>query len=74
MMGKQRAATDERLYNKEQYQLLIAERRRLQSLVALCDKAEACGIDVSTYRAMRDEIDKQLEAIQTHFMTPAPTY
>lgn len=60
------------LYDKEQYKLLIAERRRLNNLIATLDKAAACGIDCTMYRQMRDDIDKQLEAIQTHFMTPPP--
>lgn len=60
------------LYSHEQYKLLIAERRRLNDLIGTLDRASACGIDCTAYRQMRDEIDKQLEAIQTHFMTPPP--
>lgn len=60
------------LYDKEQYKLLIAERKRLNDLITILDKAAACGIDCTMYRQLRDDIDKQLEAIQTHFMNPPP--
>lgn len=60
------------LFDREQYKLLIAERKRLNNLIGTLDKAAACGIDCTMYRQMRDDIDKQLEAIQTHFMTPPP--
>lgn len=70
-MPKGSIHTDQ-LYDKEQHKLLLQERRRLNDLIQTLDKASACGIDCTMYRQMRDEIDKQLEAIQVNFMTPAP--
>lgn len=72
-MGKKAAVQQQSgLYTRGDYELLLQERRRLNDLIHTLDKAEACGIDCVMYRQMRDEIDKQLEAIQTHFMSPPP--
>lgn len=62
------------LYSRADYDLLIAERRRLNDLIGHLDKMEACGIDCTLHRQMRSDIDKQLEAIQQNFMNPPPQY
>jgi hypothetical protein len=61
------------LFTKQHYEMLISERRKLNDLIGTLDRAEQCGVDCATYRAMRTDIDNQLAAIQQHFMTPAPT-
>lgn len=71
-MAKSKSVQQQGLYTKADYQLLINERRNLNDLIAIMDKAEQCGVDVSVYRQMRQDIDNQLAAIHTHFMTPAP--
>jgi hypothetical protein len=60
------------LFTRQDYETLRRERRRLNDLIEMCDRAEACGIDVGIYRTMRSEIDGQLSAIETHFMSPPP--
>ena len=61
------------LFTKQHYDMLITERRKLNDLIGTLDKAEACGVNCDTYRAMRNDIDNQLAQIQQHFMTPTPT-
>lgn len=73
MAGKIKTVADAGIYSKSDYDLLIKERRRLNDLIVTLDKLQACGVECATYREMRDNIDKQLAAIQQHFMTPAPT-
>ena len=69
-MAKTARMQEGQLYNQEQVQLLLQERRRLNELIGTLDRAAACGIDCTMYRQMRDEIDKQLEAIYQNFMAP----
>jgi len=70
-MARQRASTDA-LFTKDDYKLLIETRRALNDLIVKCDKAEQCGVNVAVWRQQREDLDKQLAAIQQLFMTPAP--
>lgn len=60
------------LFDGNDYRMLLEARRRLNGLIDMLDKAQACGINCDTLRAMRASIDQQLEQIQHHFMTPPP--
>lgn len=60
------------MFTKADYETLINARRQLNDLIVTLDKAEACGVNCAVWRAQRDDLDKQLAAIQTHFMTPPP--
>ena len=60
------------LFSRKDYETLRFERRRLNDLLSLFDKAEQCGVGCQHYREMRDELDRQLEKIELHFMTPPP--
>jgi hypothetical protein len=61
------------LFTHADYKALMEARRRLNEQIQVHDKAQACGINCDALRGIRDNIDKQLEAIQHHFMTPPPT-
>lgn len=65
MQPKQNA---EHLFNQADYASLRTARQQLNNLVAVLDKAQACGVDVSMYRSMRQDIDDQLAQIEQHFM------
>lgn len=71
-MAKTKSVQQSGLFNRDHYQMLISERRNLNELIGTLDKAQQCGIDCAMYRQMRQDIDKQLEAIHQHFMTPPP--
>jgi hypothetical protein len=70
-MGKQRTQKSG-IYTAQDYEILKRERRRLNDMIGLMDRAEACGVSCDTFRAMRDSLDQQLAAIEVNFMTPAP--
>lgn len=72
-MAKKQIQPVTSIFTRAHYDTLVAERRRLGDLVQTLDKAEQCGIECAMYRQMRDEIDRQLAAIQQHFMTPPPS-
>lgn len=61
------------MFDRQKYEQLIRARRELNQMIGDIDKAEACGVQCAVLRQQRDDLDKQLEAIQLHFMTPAPT-
>lgn len=67
-------ASPEGLFNKQHYETLIKARRLANELLPVMDKAESCGVDCSTWRAQLAQADADLANIQTHFMTPAPSY
>jgi len=62
------------MFSKADYENLVRTRRNLNEMITTLDKAQACGVDCAVYRQQRDDLDKQLEQIQLHFMTPPPTY
>ena len=70
-MARARAA-ESGMFTKADYETLVAERRRLNDLITTMDKAEACGVSCAVFRQQVADIDAQLQAIQTHFMTPPP--
>lgn len=71
-MARKQRPEDNPVFNRQDYELLRRERRRLADLIGTLDKAEACGIACDTFRGMRQQIDDQLAAIEQHFMTPVP--
>lgn len=73
-MAKRKSDMPTGLFTRQHYELLVSERRKLNDLIATLDKAEQCGVNCDTYRAMRNDIDRQLEQIHQHFMTPPPSY
>lgn len=64
--------SDDALFTKADYNTLRLHRRKMNDLLHMIDKAEACGIACDFIRQQRDAVDKQLEAIEQHFMTPPP--
>jgi hypothetical protein len=62
------------IFTKADYEALVRTRRSLNDMITTFDKAEACGVDCAVYRQQNSDLDKQLEMIHTHFMTPPPTY
>jgi len=57
-------------FTSDDYTRLREARHTLANLIGECDRAAACGIDVTDLRRARDEIDQQLSAIERHYMTP----
>lgn len=64
---------EQSIFTKDDYKTLIDTRRLLNSLITTMDKAEQCGVNCAIWRQQRDDLDKQLEMIQMHFMTPPPS-
>lgn len=59
------------LFTDEDYRQLREHRHALNKLVLECDKARACGIDVTELARVRDDVDRQLAAIEQHYMSPS---
>ena len=72
-MAKKQPHSDT-IFSKQDYENLIRTRRNLNEMISTLDKAQACGVECAVFRQQRDDLDKQLESIQQHFMTPPPTY
>ena len=71
-MARNQMVTTESLFTKQDYEQLRIHRRKMNDLLNFLDKATACGIACDFIRGQRDEVDAQLAAIETHFMTPPP--
>ena len=71
-MAKRGVVAEPGLFTRADYEVLMRERRRLNDLIAVLDKAQACGVECSAFREMRNKIDEQLSMIQAHFMNPIP--
>jgi hypothetical protein len=61
------------IFSQADYKTLIDTRRLLNDLIVTMDKAESCGLNCAVWRQQRADLDKQLEMIQQHFMTPPPS-
>ena len=72
-MSRKKSDMPSGLFTREHYDTLHTERRKLNDLIATLDKAEQCGVNCDAYRAMRQDVDNQLAAIQQHFMNPVPS-
>lgn len=71
-MAKQRDQSVDQLFTRDDYDVLRLHRRKLNDLLTKIDKAKACGVACDFIEQQRAETDKQLEAIEQHFMTPPP--
>lgn len=56
------------MFTEQDYAELKRHRNNLAELVNECARARACGIDTAEFDKARAEIDRQLEAIEVHFM------
>lgn len=56
------------MFTESDYAELKRHRNNLAELINECARARACGIDTAEFDKARAEIDRQLEAIEVHFM------
>lgn len=62
-----------RVFTREDYEQVRKAQRDLHDASIVMDKAEACGIDVSALRQIKDELMDFLVSIEKEFMSPPPT-
>jgi hypothetical protein len=56
-------------YTMADYERLKSAQGELSNLVQLLDKGERCGVNCGTARAIRDEMERKLQAIEREFMS-----
>jgi hypothetical protein len=57
------------VYTMADYERLKAAQEGLQQVGQLLDKGERCGVNCSTARAIRNQMEKELNAIEVEFMS-----
>lgn len=56
------------LFNAQDAAEIDGHITRLDDWMREADRAQACGIDCSALRSMRDDLSAQLKAIKAHYM------
>lgn len=58
------------MFTDQDWAELKQHRNQLNEVLQDCARAKACGLDTAAYLQARAQIDEQLAAIESHFMTP----
>lgn len=59
-------------YSRADFERLKNAQRTLSDLIPLMDKIERCGVECDTFRAVAQELQTRLGAIEREFMSPVP--
>lgn len=57
------------MFTEQDYAELKRHRNNLAEVIQECARARACGIDTAEFDKARAQVDEQLAAIETHFMS-----
>jgi len=62
----------QQIFSRADFDQLNRAEKQLGDVLSILDDAESCGVECQLIRDNIAEIQRRLEAIRTHFMTPVP--